>query len=64
MSNEPRFEIYRDNANEWRWRLVAANGHIIAASGEGYRSKQGVKRGIQSVKKSAPEAEIRVMNDD
>jgi hypothetical protein len=64
MSNEPRFEVYRDNANEWRWRLVAANGHIIAASGEGYRSKQGVKRGIESVKKSAPEAEIRVRNDD
>ncbi|HKL29463.1 MAG TPA: HVO_2922 family protein [Natrialbaceae archaeon] len=64
MPNEPRFEVYRDNANEWRWRLVAANGHIIAASGEGYRSKQGVKRGIESVKKSAPEAEILIRNDD
>lgn len=64
MPNEPRFEIYRDNANEWRWRLIAANGHIIAASGEGYRSKQGVERGIESVKKSVPEAEIRVSDDD
>lgn len=64
MANEPKFEIFRDNADEWRWRLVAANGHIIAASGEGYRSKQGVKRGIESVKTSVPKADVRIIDDD
>lgn len=29
-------ELYRDDAGEHRWRLVAANGEIIADSGEGY----------------------------
>lgn len=58
MPREPRFEIYQDGANEWRWRLVVSNGNIIADSGEGYSSKQGAERGIQSVKRSAPDAQI------
>lgn len=33
------FEIYRDTAMEWRWRLVASNGRIVADSGEGYKRK-------------------------
>ncbi|MCT9097990.1 HVO_2922 family protein [Haloarchaeobius sp. HME9146] len=59
MPAKPVFELYRDSASEWRWRLVATNGNIIADSGEGYSSKQGAKRGIESVKRSVPEAEIR-----
>jgi len=59
MPAEPVFELYQDRASEWRWRLVASNGNIIADSAEGYASKQGAKRGIQSVKRSAPDAEIR-----
>jgi uncharacterized protein YegP (UPF0339 family) len=58
MPRDPRFELYRDSADEWRWRLVVANGNIIADSGEGYASKQGAKRGIESVKDSAPDAEV------
>ena len=33
----PYFEMYRDKAKEWRWRLKAANGRIVAESGEGYK---------------------------
>jgi uncharacterized protein YegP (UPF0339 family) len=62
MPTAPRFELYRDNADEWRWRLVVANGNIIADSGEGYVSKQGAKRGIESVKTSAPDAQV--VSDD
>lgn len=60
MPREPKFELYQDTANEWRWRLVVSNGNIIADSGEGYTSKQGAKRGIQSVKNSASDAQIVV----
>jgi hypothetical protein len=63
MSRRATFEVFRDRADEWRWRLVASNGNIIADSGEGYQSKQGVKRGIQSVKKSAAEADVRFLTD-
>jgi uncharacterized protein YegP (UPF0339 family) len=52
------FELYVDDAGEHRWRLVHANGNIIADSGEGYASKQKAKQGLQSVRENAPDADI------
>lgn len=60
MPTNPVFELYEDSASEWRWRLVAPNGNIIADSGEGYVSKQGARRGIESVKRNAPDARIQL----
>jgi len=54
----PKFELYKDNFGEFRWILVASNGQMIANSGEGYKSKDSAKAGIESVKKNAPIAEI------
>ena len=31
------YKIYQDTARQWRWRLIAANGRIIADSAESYR---------------------------
>lgn len=42
----PHFEVYEDRAGEYRWRLVAGNGRIIADSGEGYASKSGADKAI------------------
>lgn len=53
----PKFEIYKDKAGEFRFRLKARNGEIIAAS-EGYVKKDSCKNGIESVKKNAPEAPV------
>jgi uncharacterized protein YegP (UPF0339 family) len=53
-----KFELYKDAKGEFRWRLVASNGQTIATSGEGYKSKDSAKAGIESVKKNAPIAEI------
>ncbi len=52
------FELYEDNAGEWRWRLVHDNGNIIADSGQGYSSKQKAKQGLRSVKQNAPGAAV------
>ncbi|EMY60630.1 YegP family protein [Leptospira terpstrae] len=52
-----KFEIYKDKAGEFRFRLKAANGEIIASS-EGYSSKQACENGIDSVKSNAGTAEI------
>ena len=52
----PKYEIYQDKAGEYRFRLKAANGQVIATS-EGYKAKDGCENGIESVKKNAPEAE-------
>ena len=53
----PKFEMYLDNAGEYRFRLKARNGEVIATS-EGYKAKAGCLNGIESVKKNAPEEEI------
>lgn len=53
----PKFEIYEDKAGEYRFRLKATNGQIIAV-GEGYKAKSGCLNGVESVKKNAPDAEI------
>lgn len=39
-----KFEVYKDLAGEWRWRVTAANGEIIAVSGEGFTRKWSAKR--------------------
>lgn len=53
----PKFEIYKDKAGEFRFRLKATNGQIIAV-GEGYKAMAGCRNGIDSVKKNAADAEI------
>jgi uncharacterized protein YegP (UPF0339 family) len=47
------FQVYRDAAGGWRWRLAAGNGRLIAESGEGYQHKQDCLHGIELVKASA-----------
>lgn len=53
----PKFEVYVDKKGEFRFRLTATNGQIIA-TGEGYKAKAGCMNGIESIKKNAPDAEI------
>ena len=52
-----KFEMYKDKAGRFRFRLVAPNGEIIAAS-EAYESKDGCRDGIVSVRTHAPKAEV------
>jgi uncharacterized protein YegP (UPF0339 family) len=33
------FEMYKDTAEEFRWRLKANNGQVVAVSGEGYKNR-------------------------
>ncbi len=48
----PKFEVYTDKAGEFRFRLKAANGQIIA-TGEGYTKKASCLNGIESIRKNA-----------
>lgn len=34
-----RWEIYKDSADEWRWKRTASNGRIVGASSEGYHNR-------------------------
>ena len=53
----PKFEIFTDKKGEFRFRLKARNGEIIATS-ESYPAKASCLKGIESVKKNAPDAEV------
>ena len=53
----PKFQVYEDKAGEFRFRLTARNGEIIATS-EGYKTKASCLNGIESVRKNAPDAEV------
>ena len=55
----PKLELYTDKAGEFRFRLKARTGEVIAVS-EGYTSMAGCLNGIESVRKNAPEGEIKV----
>ncbi len=54
---DAKFEIDKDAAGEFRFKLVATNGECIAVS-EGYTAKEGVMNGIDSVKRNAAAAVI------
>jgi len=53
-----KFEIYKDASGQFRFRLRAANNEIIA-TGEAYTTKASCENGVASVKKNAPEAEVK-----
>jgi len=57
VKSHPKFEMYVDKAGQYRFRLKATNGKIIATS-EGYVTKAACENGIDSVKANAPEAEV------
>lgn len=44
------FELYRDADGDWRWRLKAGNGRVVASSGEGYQKKFDALAGIDLVR--------------
>ena len=54
----PKFEVYADKAGEFRFRLKATNGQVIAVS-EGYKALASCMNGIESVKKNAADATIK-----
>lgn len=53
----PKFEVYLDKKGEYRFRLKATNGQVIA-TGEGYAALAGCLNGIESIKKNAPDAAV------
>lgn len=52
-----KFEVYPDRGDQYRFRLVAANGEIVA-QGQAYSNKSNAHAGCEAVKRAAAEAEI------
>ena len=57
--NIPKYEVY-PSGTEWRWRLRARNGEVMA-SGEGYKRKAGALRGVEAHRKASAEARVVVL---
>ena len=55
----PKYELYKDKGGQFRFRLKASNGEIIAVS-EGYKGKASAKNGISSIGRNAPGAPVVV----
>ena len=53
----PKYEVYKDSAGEFRFRLKASNGQIITV-GQGYNAKASCLNGIDSIGRNAPDAVI------
>ena len=51
-----KFEIFKDDKGEYRFRLKASNGEIIAQS-EGYTRKENAEKGVDAVIKYSASAE-------
>ncbi|TQL44977.1 hypothetical protein FB562_2386 [Homoserinimonas aerilata] len=58
-----KFELYTDKGGEFRFRLKAGNGEVIALSSEGYTTKAAAKNGIESIRKNAPDAPVVELDD-
>lgn len=52
------FEVYTDKAGEHRWRFKASNGQIIAATSEGYTTKQALDRSVEICQQGEGTAEV------
>lgn len=48
-----KFQLYKDKAGEWRWRLRHGNGNILATASEGYSSKASAMKCIENVQNSS-----------
>lgn len=57
LSN-PKFEIFLDKSQKYRYRLRARNGELICTSEGGYASKDSCKKGIISLAKWSADADI------
>jgi uncharacterized protein len=53
-----RFEIYKDEGLEFRWRFKANNGEILAESAEGYNNPANCEHAIILIKQQIASAQI------
>ena len=53
----PKIEVYEDKRGDFRFRVKARNGQIVAVS-EGYTTHSACMEGVESVCRNAPDADM------
>lgn len=56
----PKYEMYKDRNEEYRFKLKSANGQIIMVS-QGYSNKNDCLSAIEKIKKSADSSDVEKM---
>ena len=59
----PKWEIWQDKKGEFRLRLYASNGELVASTNDGYTGKPAAKAGIDAIARACIDCDI-VRNDD
>lgn len=59
----PKWIIFQDKKGEYRLRLIASNGNIVATTNDGYVDISGAKNGIAAVARASKGCAV-VRNDD
>jgi len=57
------FEVYKDKGGEFRWRLKAGNGKIIAVPEDAYKNHADVKNAIESIQKNVAKMKVEYYQD-
>src|SRR5262245_14023537 len=52
------FELYKDSAGEFRFRLKDDDGTLLATSGKGYKAKADCQKVVDTIKKEAAKAKV------
>jgi uncharacterized protein YegP (UPF0339 family) len=58
-----KFEVYKDRAGEFRWRLRATNSQVMAMSPDSYKAKRDCLNAIESVKRDVANAPVEDVSD-
>lgn len=59
-----KFEVYKDKADEFRWKLVAGNNKVLATAGQGYKAKADAKNSIELLQKADAKSNFEVYEDE
>ena len=59
-----KFEVYQDASKEFRWRLKAGNGEVLATPGQGYKAKTDCQKGVQRIKTEADKLAFEIYEDN
>src|SRR5262245_5945266 len=57
-NDKATFEVYKDSANAFRWRLRAINGQVIGAANKGFSKKADCEKIVDAIKKGVAKAEV------
>lgn len=55
-----KIEVYQDKSGDYRWRMIASNGRIMADSSEGYTRQTNCIKAMVKVAKNFHNGETKV----